>query len=1172
MTIRKCLLLLTFVASASFADAQVLLYSENFDTASALFDEAGPTYNTTPSGPVSSLAQLQSIDTDAYQVITGNQWDLTEANSSSGDGLYFQDLGLADGNYFNWASDSTTKNTILANGGIQIEFDITYDDITDNNAWLGFSMGTNTVASNGTNEPARRYDDTDVDYGFRLEGDRIDQKIGGAGAGTISYGTPLTANIQEHVVINLDFNSFALGSAVASTIQIAGDTFTNNFTWDTADDFGFSLDVNAFLDEDTILVDNLEIWADSTGAVLPNQWLIDGGGSFNVAGNWSDGIVPDGPAVDALLGATLTAPNAPATVTLDSAVTLNSLSFSNEQPYTLAGPAALTLTTTREISTASGSHTISADVIAATGIVKTGAGTLNLDGAKSVTGTVDVQEGTLNINDLNAVDNSASGTINIASGALLEIAAGTTGTLAAQLTGSTGGSGDSTVRIGDGSDDADTVTISRDNSAYAGVIRVNGGTLAVSNNNALGTGGFAGDRTVVQQGTTAKVALSGNVNIASEVLDFEGRSTTDAALTSTGNNTWGGVIRGEGSNSDNLLNIESTSGTLTIGQLFAEDTGEQFTYVFSGAGNTTITGRLSDADYLVDTQAIEVKESDNVGVVKRGSGTLTIDYATIAENDYWFGPTTIEEGTIVVSASGGTDGELRSSTIEVNSGATFNASAFTEYTQQIGQELRGAGTINTGGNLRLIDAGNLAPGDSTGLVGTLTVGTGTVTLPDLGLGGGGVWSFDIGNSSNSTGDLLNVTSGSFTSPTTTGITVNVNPAYGTLDAGSYTIVSHTGGSNSAMNGTAAQITNVNGDVLTTRQSVAINGDTAGQVNVVVSGSEASRTWNGSSAAWDVTSTNWQEGDQVFQDLDHVTFDDSASGTTDVTIADNRTPGSITFANNSKDYTISGEGSIVTNGSVDVTGTGNVTLANSGNVLGDTTIDAGSSLRVGSATTGSVVNNGTLALGIETSTPLIKQGASTIGAGGYQYLAFEAETLNAEGIVENVPGATSWSVRNDIAGSSGAGVDGEALYATELPSNGAGQNNGLADNNYVSYDLQFTEAGTYEWFFHMVSTDGGDGASTPNGDAGDDDSFFTVSNMNSNNNDPFVFNSRIENSGTGRVDAEGNSVSDDPLSYDWYRNGISGGHASEFHTIEVTEEPMLLLAQSSALKLELVKVA
>lgn len=1123
------------------SQAVTLLYSEDFTTTEALHDTdtvgdgtGTPVYNTTPTGPAAAVTQLQSINAGAYQQIVSNEWQLTEASSSSGDGLFFQVQGQPTPTAFNWATSSFAP-TILAEGGMSISFDVRYSDILDNNTWVSLSFGTgNAVSADG-----RRYDDADVDFGFRFEGDRIDQKKLGTNAGTISYPTPLTDDITVPAKIFLDFTSFALGANVSATMDIDGNVFSNNFTWEEANDFRFSIDASSFLDEDSIWIDNLVVNAESSGLTIPNQWSVDGGGSFNTAGNWTDNVVPTVDATFGLLGLQ-SAANAPATVTLDSAVSLNSVIFNNENTYILDGPQALTLTGDARVTTTVGgeSHEIRADIAGTAGLEKTGPGNLVLIGAKSYTGTTDVLEGTLRIDDLGAIDNQASGALNIGAGATVLLNAGATGTLAAQLTGeSTVEGGDATLTINNNFSPSDTVTINRSNAGFGGVIRVNGGTLAVGNNNALGDGGESNDRTVVLAGTTAKVALTGGVTIANEVLDFEGRATDDVALTSSGSNAWNGVIRGEGNNTLSKFNIESTSGTLTLNELFAEDSNEQFSYVFSGAGNTTVTGRISDANVDVDTDIVTVKQNDNVGVVKRGSGTLTIGYATTLENDYWFGPTTIEEGTMVVNSSGGgADGELRSSSITVNSGATLNIATFSQYTQQIGQDLRGSGSINVGGgNLRLIsDAGNVAPGDSPGEVGELTVTSGSVLLADPTGAGTGTWSFDVGNNANTSGDLLNVQSGAFTA-STSAITVNVTPANGHLDAGSRTIVSHTGGANATLNSATAQITDKNGNPLTTRQTVAVSGSTAGQVNVVVTGEEATRSWNGNvTNAWDVSTSNWTGGDNQFRDLDHVTFNDSAT-TTDVTLAANRAPGSMTF-NNSTPYTFTGEGGIVGTGSITLNGTGEVALANEGNDFsGATTINAGSSLRTGSASTGSITNSGTLSLGIQQSVDLLVQnGAEEIGTGAnYKVFAFEAEDFLS--LTENAPGLTTWTKDNTIAGSS----DGEALYASELTSNTATSTSG---QNFVTYDMKFTEPGDYIWFHRMVSVDGG------NPGAGDDDSFFApTADMDSGNTDPASVGSRVENFGSGsRVNAEG--TDSDPLVYDWYRNAGS----NEFDRITVTQ--------------------
>ena len=894
----------------------------------------------------------------------------------------------------------------------------------------------------------------------------------------------------------------------------------------------------------------------------PNQWITDGGGNFGDAANWSAGVPTAGDNV--VFGSALSMPNEPATIALNVAPTLNSVEFNNANQYIVAGPSTLTLTGDREISTIleDESHIITANIAGTSGVAKTGAGTLVFSGAKSYTGTTDIQAGTLNIDNLDAIDNQAAGSVNIAANGRLALLEGSNGTLAAQLAGADSGENFSVV-LDTGEQVNDVVTISRSNPGFGGSVQVRGGTLQVSNSTALGSGGGTGNRTVVERNSSAKVALSGGANVADELLTLNGRTNDNPSLTSAGNNTWGGDIDGQGSG-NTRLNIESTSGTLMLGELYARDDGSLRTFVFSGAGNTTVTGRISDAAKDFNTDIVTVKTSDNVGVTKRGAGTLTIQYATDLENDYWFGPTVIEEGTVVVNDDSDV-GELRSSDIAVQKDGVLDVSAFDEYSQQAGQTLRGGGTI-VANTLALFDDGSLAPGDS---VGTLNV-TGSASLSAFAQPGQeGTWSFDVGNSTDTSGDLLAI-SGGFTAEATA-LTVNVTPAHGHLDDGAVPIVTHGGDTNSNMSVANVRITDADGNVLNTRQSVSLQ-STTNAINIDVTGTEAPRTWNGNvSGAWEVDgAANWQESDQQYEDLDHVTFDDSASGTTNVTInsrvspADNgkRFAGSVTFDNDTKDYTFSGNGGIIGTGAVNVTGTGEVTLGNTGNnYSGTTTINAGSSLRMTSASTGSITNSGTLSLGTEQTIDLIVQdGAAMIGSGNHRVLAFEAEEFQENTINmdqnEAMQTVSRWTVRNDIPGSSGAGANGEALYASEDVSNTA---TSTAEQNFVTYNLQFTEPGSYQWFLHMVSTDGGDGNSTPDGDAGNDDSFFApTADMNSGNTDPAAVGSRIENYGDGRIAAEGSPVPlpdfTDPtaLTYDWYRNGTSGTQVDEFHTIDVTQ--------------------
>ena len=707
------------------------------------------------------------------------------------------------------------------------------------------------------------------------------------------------------------------------------------------------------------------------GMDIPDYWVLDQGGSFNNAANWANGVVPSS---TALFAQTLSSANAPAVVTVDSAVTLSGLSFNSSLQFELAGPAAVTLTGDAEVYVSQDEHTISADVLGSVGLLKTGGGALVLDGAKGYTGQTTIQGGQVITNSLDAIDNQASGVVNISGGAMLSLQTGVSGVFAAELTGDTSGDGEAIFQMDYSMLPEETDTINRSNPNFGGVVRVQGGTLAISNNGALGVGGTLAAETEIESNSTGKLALTGGVTIANEVLDFEGRRTEDIALTSSGNNAWNGYIFADGTVTNPLFNIESASGTLTIDKVYASDDSDPHTLVFSGAGNTVISSYITDGEVNLASGEVTFTNSNNknVSVVKQGSGTLTIGYTSTESAHYWCGDTVIEEGTLVVTGSGSI-GELLSEDITIKTGATLDVSSFTNYQQTISGVIRGGGTIDaqagtTNKSVDFYDDGSLVPGDSDGEVGTLSIiGNAQLLTGD----GGGVWAFDVGNDADTSGDLLSV-SGTFTA-STTNFTFNITPAHGYLDAGSKTLVTYASGTNSSLNSVAANITDLAGNQLITRQTATINGSTAGQVQVVISGSSATRTWNGTTSAWDVASSqNWQEGDKQDQDLDHVVFDDSASGTTIVTVDGDRYAGSVTFAASSKYYTLVGDGGIAGSGEVNID-SGTVFFGNTGNnYSGTTTVASGASTSyLFDATTGDISNSGLLAVGSKSagSTPL-----------------------------------------------------------------------------------------------------------------------------------------------------------------------------------------------------------
>jgi hypothetical protein len=170
---------------------------------------------------------------------------------------------------------------------------------------------------------------------------------------------------------------------------------------------------------------------EAINSLYPNQWCGPLGGSYNTDANWSGTIplpgqivpVPQSPNGQDAVANFLDNLYSDSAVTLDSPATVGTINFKSVPRYTLAGPAALTLsssTGTAQINVTTGTHTISAPlVIASNTVIAAGANSLDLQGAQtwSDNTTLSLQSGTLNY----AI---ASGATTVGVHAQLAIAAG----------------------------------------------------------------------------------------------------------------------------------------------------------------------------------------------------------------------------------------------------------------------------------------------------------------------------------------------------------------------------------------------------------------------------------------------------------------------------------------------------------------------------------------------------------------------------------------------------------------------------------------------------------------------------------------------------------------------------------------------------------------------------
>ena len=100
-------------------------------------------------------------------------------------------------------------------------------------------------------------------------------------------------------------------------------------------------------------------------------------------------------------------------------------------------------------------------------------------------------------------------------------------------------------------------------------------------------------------------------------------------------------------------------------------------------------------------------------------------------------------------------------------------------------------------------------------------------------------------------------------------------------------------------------------------------------------------WTGEKGSvWDLMSTeNFSSSDKMFVTGDELTFKDDAA-TSNVSIAEDVTPGNLYFKNDKKVYSLAGKGSILGEGSLNVEGTGTVYVKNTNKYSGGTNVKGG----------------------------------------------------------------------------------------------------------------------------------------------------------------------------------------------------------------------------------------
>ncbi|QOV90651.1 autotransporter-associated beta strand repeat-containing protein [Humisphaera borealis] len=558
------------------------------------------------------------------------------------------------------------------------------------------------------------------------------------------------------------------------------------------------------------------------------------------------------------------------------------------------------------------------------------------------------------------------------------------------------------------------------NNTYGGLTTVNAAALRISNSGALGT--TAGG-TLVNNTSSARLELSGGITVTGEALTINGLGNFTGALTSfsgvnewAGNVTIGSALTRLGATAGATLKVSGVidSGVVNTGLDIRTDdlTG---IVVLSGAntylGNTNVligklqldggNDRLPTATKMSLGNTTTLSEFDLNGRNQEIAGLFINAGATPANNSVNNSSVTLSTLNVNTAAASPSTfaGILKGNLALTKTGAdSFTLSGDNSYTGATlvsagTLTLSGTGDINSssgitvnGSGAKLLQTSSVAVSPVVTLTqGTLT-GSGTVNTVNVGAGTGGI----ISNNNGVAGAALTIgtltfdgvaTVNTFSNSTSAPIVttslvgngtagqVTINPSAAGWAAGTYDLISYSGGSITGMGGFGQFVLGTVTGVSPRQTKTFGNSGTA--ITLAI-GADDKPVWTGVNGAnWitDVTNSptsgtpNWalQTGLTAtdFWAADNVEFNDTyniGGGPVAVTqnvvniSAANVSPTGTTFNNSAINYTLNGGFGIAT-GTLTKNGTGNVTISTVNTYTGATTINAGTITLSGSGTLG-----------------------------------------------------------------------------------------------------------------------------------------------------------------------------------------------------------------------------
>ena len=696
---------------------------------------------------------------------------------------------------------------------------------------------------------------------------------------------------------------------------------------------------------------------------------------------------------------------------------------SSFSPYlvTTVQPNSITVNATNDYSF-SGSGVIAG----ATGIFKTGTGTLTLDNSNAFSGPIVVDNGVLRYVNSNSIASQSGGAIYVTNNGSLDLLGGATGAKEIAVSG-TGYQGQGAVMS---------------STANSGVSLI------------LGSLQMLGD-TAIGVGTGARWDTATNCNFNGNGYKLTKVGGGSIFLYRCGETGLGDVEVTAGSlglyypldlgNSTNTLTVDSNATVdlygafpalnkkiaLNNAEIFSADVSSTVGGTNNLLGPITLSG-TNIIDVYYATLFFSNSVSGDGGFIKLGAQPLYL----FASNSYT-GPTIIEAGNVILGANATLNS---SSLIDLSAGLTIDASATPN-----GITLSNGQDFIAGGGSTVLGSLNFGAGS------TFNVGGGMpalVTVGQLSMSGttlNVVLGADPSDMSGTVNSLI-VDNGSLALSGTN--TIVIEPQGELQNGGTYTIAQWSGTLTGGL--TNLQVVSSNPSYTFT---VVDPSTTGSYLEVTASGQAQPLTWVGGAApvpdAWDTSTLNWSNTvsglPSAFLNGDVVTFDDTAV-TNEVNVT-NAINASITFNNNNLNYLFDGPGTLT--GTLELDGSGAVTF-------GMSNMPAFSYINL---------NNGTLVfdqptVGNTTAILPAISGEGTLVQGGSNTIILDGTNTDYEGTIIITNGALEYSAGNDYAvgaGSlyatnggtfdfAGAGTTGPGVNLKDLEISGTGYNGNGALND------------------------------------------------------------------------------------------------------------------------------